>query len=147
MFLKKREGGRRRRRRGGGGVTRGRRQFWVSICPLIFKQQAGGVLVTDKEAGLSSHSLTSTHSALLSGRHLESRKQLRARRGGGGARQQSGVGRFVFVCACTCNCPPLFLGGGSIFFLTCPNRPSPSAPASPHPCAPLRSFHGRKTRR
>lgn len=88
---------------GGGarGVTRGQRQFWVSICPLIFKQQAGGVLVTDKEAGLSSHSLTSTHSALLSGRHLESRKQLRAS-DGGGKTQHSGVGRYMFVCTCTC---------------------------------------------
>lgn len=44
--------------------------------------RSGGVLVTDKEAGLSSHSLTSTHSALVSGRHLESRKQLKARREG-----------------------------------------------------------------
>lgn len=24
-------------------------QFWVSICQLIFKQQAGSVLVTDKD--------------------------------------------------------------------------------------------------
>lgn len=47
-------------------------------CQLIFKQQAGGVLVTDKEAALSSHSLTSSHSHLLSGRHRESGKQLRA---------------------------------------------------------------------
>lgn len=62
------------------GVKRERQQFWVSICQLIFKQQAGGVLVTDKDPGLSSHSLTSSHSALLSGRHLESGKQLRARR-------------------------------------------------------------------
>lgn len=52
--------------------------FGFQSGQLIFKQQAGGVLVTDKEAALSSRSLTSSHSHLLSGRHRESGKQLRA---------------------------------------------------------------------
>lgn len=75
--------------------------FGFQSRQLIFKQQAGGVLVTDKDPGLSSHSLTSSHSALLSGRHLESGKQLRARRekpprGGGGGGAAAGSRVWVF---------------------------------------------------
>lgn len=77
------------------------KKFGVSVCQLIFKQQAGSVLVTDKGPDLSSHSLTSSHSALLSGHHLESGKQLRARR----ERPQREDGRIcVCVCLCTCVC-------------------------------------------
>lgn len=58
------------------------------------------MLVTDKGPGLSSDSLTSTHSALLSGRHLESGKELRARREmlqrDSGWRGRS----FIFLCVC-----------------------------------------------
>lgn len=134
-MFKRREGGRRRRRRRrrGGGVTRGRRQFWVSICPLIFKQQAGGVLVTDKEAGLSSHSLTSPHSALLSGRHLESRKQLRASGGGQDTAVRGGQVRVCVHLYVRHSClqrSSLFFGGVSHL-----SKPSLTL-CPPHACAP-----------
>lgn len=135
----------------GGGVKRVRRHFLVSICPLIFKQQAGGVLVTDKEAGLSSHSLTSTHSALLSGRHLESRKQLRARREGPLRRGRAGAGAGVALWLCALGCamlvpaPVLFFffslslfsfSSGWIFLTPVQTVPHPLTTPTPHTHTP-----------
>lgn len=97
------------------GVEQERQRFLVSICQLIFKQQAGSVLVTDKDPGLSSHSLTSSHSALLSGRHLESGKQLRARRE---RPQRDGgcLGGDLCLCVFACVCP---LGSPSVQYRLC----------------------------
>lgn len=134
------------------GVQQERRQFWVSICQLIFKQQAGSVLVTDKgprSVITQPHLQSLSPPVKTSSGILETATGERGERERGFRRTTGGGGRSVCVCVCVflmhawwCWClheadpPRLYV---NVLFsgthMACGTTPCPGARSLPSPLA------------